>query len=60
MDTQERAARRLRLRYVEVREQRARAAVGRLLDAIEEQGWRDDFVAGFARSRAREAVWSRN
>jgi hypothetical protein len=62
MDTHERDARRrqLRLQDAGVREQRARTAVGRLLAAIEEQRWQDDFVAGFARSRARAAVWGRN
>jgi hypothetical protein len=62
MDTHERAARRNQLRLPDAgaQEQRARTAVGRLLAAIEEQRWQDDFVAGFARSRERAAVWGRN
>jgi hypothetical protein len=62
MDTHEGDARRRRLRllYAGLQEQRARTAVGRLLDAIEEQRWQDDFVAGFTRSRERAAAWSQN
>ena len=58
MDTHERDARRRqrRLQYAGAREQRARVAVGRLLDAIEEHQWHDDFVAGFARSQEQAAV----
>jgi hypothetical protein len=62
MDTPNRAAwrRQRRLLDARVRAARARAAAGRLLAAIEEQRWRDDFVGAFTRSRARAPGWGQN
>jgi len=61
MDTKTRAAwRRQRLLRAQVREPLTLAAAGRLLAAIEEQRWRDDFVGAFTRSRERVGVWDRN
>jgi hypothetical protein len=62
MDSHDRAAwrRQRRLLDARVRAARARAAASRLLTAIEEQRWRDDFVGAFTRSRSRATVWGRN
>ena len=62
MDTKARAAwrRRQRLLRAQVREPLTLAAAGRLLAAIEEQRWRDDFVGAFTRSRERAGAWARN
>jgi hypothetical protein len=62
MDTKARAAwrRRHRLLRAQVREPLTLAAAGRLLAAIEEQRWRDDFVGAFTRSRERAGAGARN
>ena len=62
MDNKARAAwwRRQRLLRAQVREPLTLAAAGRLLAAIDEQRWRDDFVGAFTRSRERVGVWDRN
>ena len=62
MDNKARSAwwRQQRLLRAREREPLTLAAAGRLLAAIEEQRWRDDFVGAFTRSRERAGAWARN